>query len=77
MKQQIPILFQIPLLNELRECNAYNNKMVRFKGMIQNILDPVYYIEKLEIFNKEKNTILLRSGKYRDTIHLEVSLLLL
>ncbi|XKL60298.1 hypothetical protein PGB90_001314 [Kerria lacca] len=65
------ILEQIPLLNELRECNAYNNKMVRFKGMIQNILDPVYYIEKLEIFNKEKNTILLRSGKYRDTIHLE------
>lgn len=67
----VPI-FQVPLLNYLTECEAYNNKLVRFKGMIQDIMNPVYYIEQFHVVNTKTNVTSVKSGKYRDRMELGV-----
>ncbi len=41
--------------------------------MIQDILNPVYYIETFHILNMKTNVTSLRSGKYRNVVDLEVN----
>lgn len=66
------VLFQIPLLNTITNCAMYNKKLVRFRGMIQDILNPVYYMEKFKVRNLETDTISYRSGRYWDFIDIRV-----
>ncbi|KAK7586137.1 hypothetical protein V9T40_004013 [Parthenolecanium corni] len=61
---------QVPLLNHITECEPYNNKLIRFKGMIQDILNPIYYIEQFHVVNTKTSVTSVRSGKYRDRIDL-------
>lgn len=67
------IHLQVPLLNHITECEPYNNKLIRFKGMIQDILNPIYYIEQFHVVNTKTSVTSVRSGKYRDRIDLSVS----
>lgn len=63
---------QITLLSEISDLKAYKRKLVRFRGMIQDILNPTYYLEKCKVYNSATNTYKMRSGKYRDYIECEV-----
>lgn len=64
--------FQIPSLNDVSDYTVYNKKLIRFRGMIQDILNPIYYVEKFEILNMKTNQKFFRSGKYRDSVDLNV-----
>ncbi|KAM3960708.1 mini-chromosome maintenance complex-binding protein [Aphomia sociella] len=61
---------QIPLIN----CNASHNlsdsKLVRFRGMIQDMHNPEFYFEQYEVFNKVTKEVKIKSGKYRDTANI-------
>lgn len=63
--------FQIPSLNTAINITVYDQKIVRFRGMIQDILNPAYYLEKCKIRDLESNSVYYRSGKYCD-IYLKV-----
>lgn len=65
-------MLQIPLLNNITDYALYNNKLVRFRGMIQDILNPVYYMERFKIRDLNTDVISYRSGKYCDSIDIKV-----
>ncbi|XP_059050680.1 mini-chromosome maintenance complex-binding protein isoform X1 [Achroia grisella] len=63
----LPNWYQIPLIN----CNASHNlsdsKLVRFRGMIQDMHNPEFYFEQFEVYNTVTKEIKSKTGKYRDT----------
>lgn len=58
---------KIPLLNVQNPQDLQVNKLVRFKGMIQDMFNPEYYYETYEVVNKETKEKHVLPGKYRDT----------
>lgn len=57
----------IPMLNH-NSSMIPNSSLVRFRGMIQDMLDPEFYLEKYTIASKSKNHLRVQDGRYRDTI---------
>jgi hypothetical protein len=55
----VPILFE----NE-----AALGTLVRFKGMIQDMLNPEYYSKTFSIINSATNETKLCQGKYHSTV---------
>lgn len=64
---------KIPLLNVQNPQDLQVNKLVRFKGMIQDMFNPEYYYETYEVVNKETKEKHVLPGKYRDTAVCDVS----
>lgn len=60
-------LKEIPLLNNIPLHSLKDQQVVRFKGMIQDIHDPEYYLKQYEVKNTRTNTHELRCGMYGDT----------
>lgn len=58
---------EIPLLNYTPLHALKDMSIVRFKGMIQDMLDPEMYLERYEIFT-EDNTCRVQEGKFRDCL---------
>ncbi|CAH0551417.1 unnamed protein product [Brassicogethes aeneus] len=58
----------IPLLNVNEVHNIKNLSLVRFKGMIQDMQNPEYYLEKYEVTNRDTNEKYVKNGKYSDVI---------
>lgn len=56
----------IPLLNNLENYAAPNSSLVRFRGMIQDMLDPEFYLEKYSV--RGPSGTRMQDGRYRDTI---------
>lgn len=48
--------------------------LIRFRGMVQDMYDPEYYFEKYEVIKKESKEGSMRSGKYMETLRLNVSI---
>lgn len=65
-------IFQIPLLNVNDIQYLQDAWLVRFRGMIQDMYNPEYYYEKLEVVNTQTSSNSIRSGKYSDTVHCKV-----
>ena len=59
---------KIPLLNVNELYNLKDSTLVRFRGMIQDMHSPEYYLEKFEIINKKTNEKFFRNGKYCDSV---------
>ncbi|XP_011210863.2 mini-chromosome maintenance complex-binding protein [Bactrocera dorsalis] len=57
----------IPLLNYTPLHDLKDMSIVRFRGMIQDMLDPEMYLERYEIV-KEDNTCRVQDGKFRDCL---------
>lgn len=57
----------IPLLNHIPNNAVPNSSLVRFRGMIQDMLDPEFYLEKYTVASPSGNRI--QDGRYMDTIH--------
>lgn len=57
---------KIPLLNANELHHLKNATLVRFRGMIQDMQSPEYYLEKFEIVNLKTNENSIRNGKYFD-----------
>lgn len=56
----------VPLLNNLENYAAPNSSLVRFRGMIQDMLDPEFYLEKYSV--RGPSGTRMQDGRYRDTI---------
>lgn len=63
---------QIPLLNYVPLHTLQDNSLVRFRGMIQDMMDPEIYLEKYIVKNCADGDNFaqnrLQNGKYRDTL---------
>lgn len=60
---------QIPLLNYVPLHTVADNTLVRFRGMVQDMLDPEIYLEKYVVNWDDNGTqSRLQNGKYRDTL---------
>eukprot|EP01083_Nonionella_stella_P302225 1041221_1 len=61
---------QIPLLNSVSSPEMLRtNSLVRFRGMVQETMNPEYYLGLYEEVDCKTDERFLRAGKYRDTIH--------
>jgi hypothetical protein len=57
---------QIPLLNVNELHNMKDERLVRFRGMIQDMHGPEYYLEKFEVMKADGQQTETRHGKYMD-----------
>lgn len=65
---------RLPMLNSIDNLTALNDgQLVRFRGLVQDMLDPEIYLEKFETCLPD-DTKQLKCSKYRDNINLAVSL---
>lgn len=56
----------VPLLNHIENHAIPNSSLVRFRGMIQDMLDPEFYLEKYSVSGPAGTR--MQDGRYRDTI---------
>lgn len=64
---------RLPLLNNIENNNVLvDGQLVRFRGLVQDMLDPEIYLEKFETTLAD-GTKHIKRVKYRDNINLEVS----
>uniref|UniRef100_A0A336LJY3 Mini-chromosome maintenance complex-binding protein n=1 Tax=Culicoides sonorensis TaxID=179676 RepID=A0A336LJY3_CULSO len=65
--QSIPLLNHVDVnVSKLKDCS-----LVRFRGMIQDMMDPELYLEKYEVTHTESGSH-FQNGKYRDTLLLKI-----
>ncbi|XP_045470802.1 mini-chromosome maintenance complex-binding protein [Harmonia axyridis] len=60
-----------PILNYLDSSNLQHGQLVRFKGMVQDMHTPEYYLEKCVINNQETNEKKVTYGKYLEFLPCE------
>ena len=58
------LIHKIPLLNYVKLDELKDSQLVRFRGMIQDMFDPEFYMERYEVATNNGTTI--QEGKYRD-----------
>lgn len=62
----------IPLLNYAPLHELRDNTLVRFRGMIQDMLDPEIYLERYEVRSGETG-VRVQDGRYRDVLERKVN----
>lgn len=67
--QHDEIWAKIPLVNVNHIHNFNNGALVRFRGMIQDMFGPEYYMERFEARNETTNEITTGTSKYRDMVN--------
>ncbi|XP_018566587.1 mini-chromosome maintenance complex-binding protein [Anoplophora glabripennis] len=60
------VMDKIPLLNVNELHHLKDTTLVRFRGMVQDMHSPEYYLEKFEIINLTTSEKSVKSGKYHD-----------
>lgn len=64
----------IPLLNHAQLQELPDNTLVRFRGMIQDMLDPEIYLERYEVFaDAAGRPTRVQDGRYRDVLVRQVN----
>lgn len=62
---------KIPLINTWKSFGQLHEmQLVRFRGLVQNMLDPEIYLEAYQV--KNGDVVEMRNGMYRDNINLQV-----
>lgn len=63
---------KIPLISNWENFDRLKDlQLVRFRGLVQNMLDPEVYLEVYQT-KRDNDTMNLRNGKFRDNLKLEV-----
>lgn len=63
---------KIPLISNWENFNRLKDmQLVRFRGLVQNMLDPEIYLETYQT-KGDNDTLSMRKGKFRDNLKLEV-----
>ncbi|GJQ77155.1 hypothetical protein Trydic_g14833 [Trypoxylus dichotomus] len=60
--------YSIPYLNVNNFEDINSNSLVRFRGMVQDMYDPEYYLEKCLVRNTSNNSTCIKTGKYSDVL---------
>lgn len=58
----------IPLINIVPNHELRDHQLVRFRGMVQHMYNPEYFMGKYEVEHKVTREREVRSGRYRDVI---------
>jgi len=58
----------LPSLNHLPNHEVTDGQLVRFRGMVQDMLDPEIYLAEYEIRNLASGTSSIQCGRYRDIL---------
>lgn len=64
--ENFDILSEIPILNNVQLHNIRDKQLVRFRGMIQDMYDPEYYLKQFEVKNTRTGESEVRCGMYTD-----------
>ncbi|XP_046680106.1 mini-chromosome maintenance complex-binding protein-like [Homalodisca vitripennis] len=59
---------KVPLINTTPHHLLKDGQLVRFRGMIQDMYNPVYYLATYEVLDTTTNQKIVRSGKYKDSL---------
>nr|XP_018907944.1 PREDICTED: mini-chromosome maintenance complex-binding protein [Bemisia tabaci] len=59
---------EIPVVNYMPDNLLVNKQLVRFRGMIQDMFSPVYYMQQYEVVNVNSSESSVRSGKFQDSL---------
>uniref|UniRef100_A0A1B6E8K5 Mini-chromosome maintenance complex-binding protein n=1 Tax=Clastoptera arizonana TaxID=38151 RepID=A0A1B6E8K5_9HEMI len=59
---------RLPLINSCSHQNLKDGQLVRFRGMIQDMYNPVLYFSSYAVRNTKTNETLIRCGKYKDSL---------
>lgn len=59
---------RFPLLNYIDSSKLKEGQLVRFKGMVQDMHTPEYYLEKCVVTNEDNDEIKVEHGKYKEFI---------
>lgn len=59
---------KIPLLNAVPSYELCDHQLVRFRGMIQHMFNPEFYLGQYEVEHNVSKAKETRSGRYRDVI---------
>lgn len=63
---------KIPLISNWENFDQLKDmQLVRFRGLVQNMLDPEIYLESYQTKGGD-DTFAIRKGKFRDNLKLEV-----
>ncbi|CAD1477307.1 unnamed protein product, partial [Heterotrigona itama] len=65
--EDLDVLKEIPLLNNTPVHKLKDGQLVRFKGMIQDMHNPEYYLQMYEVKNTQTETYQLKCGMYTDS----------
>lgn len=57
---------EIPLLDNVPNHEIVDGMLLRFRGMVQDMPNPVYYYDEYSVQNTVTGQVTNRSGKYRD-----------
>ncbi|XP_032520628.2 mini-chromosome maintenance complex-binding protein [Danaus plexippus] len=68
---KLPNWNKIPLVNSNASHNLSDGKLVRFRGMVQDMHNTEFYFEHFEVLNTVTNEIKIKTGKYTDTAHIQ------
>ncbi|XP_031627150.1 mini-chromosome maintenance complex-binding protein [Contarinia nasturtii] len=64
---------KIPLISNWENFNQLKDmQLVRFRGLVQNMLDPEIYLQSYQVKSDNEN-VSLRNGKYRDNLKLQAN----
>lgn len=69
IRAKIPLISNWENFNRLRDM-----QLVRFRGLVQNMLDPEIYLNEYQT-KSDNDTLTMRKGKFRDNLKLEANLL--
>ncbi|EDW77997.1 uncharacterized protein Dwil_GK24254 [Drosophila willistoni] len=61
----------IPILNYTPLHKLKDQTLVRFRGMIQDMMDPEIYLERYEVKSSDASSKRLQQGKYRDCLRVK------
>lgn len=59
---------QIPLINTIPNYELHDHQLVRFRGMVQYMYNPEYFMAQYEVEDNSSKVKVTRSGRYRDVI---------
>ncbi|KAF7273594.1 hypothetical protein GWI33_013702 [Rhynchophorus ferrugineus] len=59
---------KVPLINSNAVHNFKDGSLVRFRGMIQDMHGPEYYVSQFHVTNEQTQDKIVKSGKYRDVM---------
>lgn len=65
-------ILQIPILESF-DSTLKDGHILKYKGMIQDMPNPVFYYSKYETNDKITGLSSVRNGKYMDTLECSVS----
>jgi len=71
------VLSEISLLNDTQAHDIRDKQLVRFRGMIQDMYDPEYYLKQYEVKNMKTGESNIRYGMYTDAARCLVICLIL